>query len=113
MPKDHRGYASWTTDRFRSWAAATGPNTEALILAIIASRRHPQQGFRTCLGMLRHIRGLPKERVEAAAARAVAIGALSYKAIIGLIDAKPRRPPTSDEALLLFHENLRKPEYFQ
>lgn len=39
MPKDHRGYASWTTDRFRAWAAATGPNTEALILAVIASRR--------------------------------------------------------------------------
>jgi transposase len=113
MPKDHRGYASWTTDRFRSWAAVTGSNTEALILAIIASRRHPQQGFRTCLGVLRHIRGLPKERVEAAAARAVAIGALSYKAIVGLIDARPRRPPASEEAPLLFHENLRKPDYFQ
>ena len=113
MPKDHRGYASWTTDRFRSWAAATGPNTEALILAIIASRRHPQQGFRTCLGVLRHIRGLPKERVEAAAERAVVIGALSYKAIVGLIDARPRRPPASEEAPLLIHENLRKPDYFQ
>ena len=99
MPKDHRGYASWTTDRFRSWAAATGPNMEALILAVIASRRHPQQGFRTCLGVLRHIRGLPKERVEEAAARAVAIGALSYKAIVGLIDAEPRRRPPDEESM--------------
>lgn len=113
MPKDHRGYASWTTDRFRAWAAATGPSTEALILAIIASRRHPQQGFRTCFGVLRHIRGLPKERVEAAAERAVAIGALSYKAIVSLVDAKPRRPPANEDAPLLFHENLRKPDYFQ
>ncbi len=114
MPRDHRGYASWTSDRFRSWAAGIGPNAEALILAIIASRRHPQQAFRTCLGVLRHMRGLPSERVEAAAARALEVGALSYKGVISLLDARRHRsrPDADNDAMILVHANLRGPDYF-
>ena len=53
MPSSHRRYADWTPDRFRRWAAKIGPNTEGLIAAVLASRRHPEQGFRTCLGILK------------------------------------------------------------
>lgn len=63
--------------------------------------------------MLRHIRSVPKEKVEAAAEYAVAIGAPSYKTIAGLADAKPRRPPAKEDTPLLFRENLHKPNYFQ
>ena len=52
MPSSHRRYAEWTPDRFRRWAGKIGPNTEGLISAVLASRRHPEQGFRTCLGNL-------------------------------------------------------------
>ena len=55
MPSSHRRYAEWTPDRFRRWAAKIGPNTEGLIVAVLASRPHPEQGFRTCLGILRFI----------------------------------------------------------
>ena len=48
-----------------------GPNTEGLISAVLASRPHPEQGFRTCLGILRFYRGLDRVRVEAVSARAV------------------------------------------
>ena len=50
MPSAHRRYAEWTPDRFRRWAGKIGPNTEGLISAVLASRPHPEQGFRTCLG---------------------------------------------------------------
>ena len=55
MPSSHRRYAEWTPDRFRRWAGKIGPNTEGLISAVLASRPHPEQGFRTCLGILRPI----------------------------------------------------------
>src|SRR5271154_2258726 len=58
MPSSHRRYAEWTPDRFRHWAGKIGPNTESLIGAVLASRPHPEQGFRTCLGILRSYRGL-------------------------------------------------------
>src|SRR5208283_5780043 len=61
-------------DRFRRWAGKIGPNTEGLISAVLASRPHPEQGFRTCLGILRSYRGLDPARLEAVSARAVELG---------------------------------------
>lgn len=58
MPSSHRRYAEWTPERFRRWGASIGPQTEGLIVAILASRPHPEQGFRTCLGILRLYRDL-------------------------------------------------------
>lgn len=113
MPSAHRRYASWTADRFRSWAAAIGPNTAALIAAILTTKRHPEQGFRTCLGVLKHMRGLPKARVEAVAERALAIGALNYKSIVSILDTHRDRPAAKPaDTPILDHANLRGPRYF-
>jgi transposase len=113
MPANHRYYAAWSPGRFRSWAASIGPNTEGLILAILASRRHPEQGFRTCIGVLQRLRGLPQDRVETLAARALETGMLTYKGIITLIDARPGRAAAKPaEALVIAHPNVRGPGYF-
>jgi hypothetical protein len=64
MPSSHRRYAEWTPERFRRWAASVGPQTEALIAAILANRPHPEQGFRTCLGVLRLFREIDHARAE-------------------------------------------------
>lgn len=53
MPSNHRAYADWTPERLCRWAAKVGPNTEALIEVIMRERKHPVQGFRACLGILR------------------------------------------------------------
>ena len=47
MPSAHRRYAEWSAERFARQARDIGPNTEALILAVLARRPHPEQGFRT------------------------------------------------------------------
>ncbi len=92
MPSSHRRYAEWTPDRFRRWAGKIGPNTEGLISAVLASRPHPEQGFRTCLGILRSYRGLDPVRVEAVSARAVELGVLNCKGVASLL-ARKRDPP--------------------
>jgi transposase len=58
MPSAHRRYAEWNPERFARQARGIGPHTEALILAVLARRPHPEQGFRTCIGILRLFRGL-------------------------------------------------------
>src|SRR5271165_1847806 len=75
-------------DRFRRWAGKIGPNTEGLISAVLASRPHPEQGFRTCLGILRSYRGLDPARVEAVSARAVELGVLTCKGVASLLARK-------------------------
>jgi transposase len=114
MPSSHRRYADWTPDRFRRWAASVGPQTEGLIIAILAHRPHPEQGFRTCLGVLRLLRDLEPSRAEVVSARALQIGALTYKSIASILAnrlaAKPARDP--EPTAILEHANLRGPGYF-
>ena len=111
MPSSHRRYAEWTPERFSRWAGKIGPNTQALIIAVLASRPHPEQGFRTCLGILRSYRGLDAARVEAVSARAVELGVLNCKGVAALL---ARRPAAKDDrpATLFDHTNLRGPGYF-
>ncbi len=114
MPSSHRRYAEWTPDRFRRWAGKIGPNTEGLIAAVLASRPHPEQGFRTCLGILRSYRGLDAARVEAVSARAVEVGVLNCKGVAALLARKTDNAATKDSspAPLFEHANLRGPGYY-
>ncbi len=114
MPSSHRRYAEWTPDRFRRWAGKIGPNTEGLISAVLASRRHPEQGFRTCLGILRSYRGLDAGRVEAVSARAVKLGVLNCKGVASLLARKPESTAAKDSspATLFDHANLRGRGYY-
>ena len=116
MPSAHRRYAEWTPDRFRRWARAIGPDTEGLIIAILANRPHPEQGFRTCLGVLRLFKEIAPARAETVSAHAVAIGALTYKSIASILTNKCDRQPAAAEAAaettVIEHPNLRGPGYF-
>jgi transposase len=89
MPSSHRRYAAWTPARFLRWAAKIGPNTEGLVAAVLASRRHPEQGFRTCLGVLQLHRGVDPARAEAVSARALEIDAFNCKSVSSLLARKP------------------------
>jgi transposase len=113
MPSSHRRYAKWSPERFRRWAAKIGPNAEGLISAVLQSRPHPEQGFRTCLGILRSYRGLDAERLEAVSARAVELGVLNCKGVAALLARKADGAANEDRPPTLFdHANLRGPGYY-
>jgi len=114
MPASHRRYAEWTPDRFHRWAGKIGPSTEGLIAAVLASRRHPEQGFRTCLGILRLYRGVDPARAEAVSARALEIGALASRSVASLLARKPDKAAAKDgsQTTLFDHANLRGPGYY-
>jgi transposase len=114
MPSAHRRYAEWTPERFRSWGASVGANTEGLIIAILASRPHPEQGFRTCIGILSLFKELEKTRAEAVAARAIAYRAFTYKSIASIIANKLDRvtEPAAENQAVMNHDNLRGAGYF-
>src|SRR5512132_3026854 len=85
MPPAHRRFAEWTPERLRGDAARIGPNTATLIEAVLSRGRHPEQGARAALGILRLARSYESERMEAAATRAIAIGALSYTSLASIL----------------------------
>lgn len=114
MPSSHRRYADWTIERIRREAAAVGPATAALCELILERRPHPEQGFRACRGIVR-LRTFGPERLEAAATRAIELGALNYPSVRSILEhkldrqARPRRP--SDTTPIL-HANIRGPRYY-
>jgi len=107
MPSSHRRYAEWSPERFRRWGRSIGPETEGLVIAMLANRPHPEQGFRTCLGILRLFKALDPDRAEA-------IGALTTKSIASIITNRLDRRPATDAtgAAIVDHPNLRSPGYF-
>ncbi len=115
MPPSHRHYADWTPERLTGWAAKTGPATAELVEEIIASRAHPQQGYRACLGILRLGEAHGAERLEAAARRALAIGARSYRSVASILkhglDRRPLPEPEAAEAPIE-HDNIRGAGYY-
>jgi transposase len=90
MPHAHRAHAEWSPSRLIRWGASVGPQTAALVEQILASRPHPEQGYRSCLGLLRLAKQYGAERVEAASTRAVAVGARSYRHVEAMLKHGPR-----------------------
>jgi len=85
MPRSHREHAKWTPNKIIAWAKKNGEFTAQLAEQIIASRKHPQQGFRSCLGIIRLGKSYGNERLEKACQRALVIGAYSYKSVQSIL----------------------------
>jgi transposase len=113
MPKSHQAHAEWTPSRFQRWAATIGPQTAALVTAILEARPHPEQGYRSCLGILRLAKRYDPARLEAACARALAAGARSYRHVDAILKrGLDRTTAASATAPVATHENIRGRDYF-
>ena len=85
MPSAHRRYAQWTPARMMNEADQIGPATTALFAAIMKTRPHPEQGFRSCLGILSLVKSYGPARVEAACRRGNDIGATTCGSIASIL----------------------------
>ena len=115
MPSSHRRYAGWTVERIGRDAAAIGPSTGALCGLILEERAHPEQGFRSCLGILRLAKAFGQERVEAACARALEIGTRTYGSVKSILDNNLDRqapPQRAADSPAINHRNIRGARYY-
>ena len=116
MPKAHQKHLEWTPSRLIQWAGKIGPSTKALVSAILEDRPHPEQGYRSCLGILRLARRYGDDRLEAACLRALRVGARSYKRVDSILKHNLERAPlptdSPDEPTPSSHDNVRGPGYY-
>src|SRR5437764_13152537 len=109
----HRRYRDWTHERIRHEAQAVGPDAAVLVDVILRSRPHPEQGFRSCVGILRLVKRYGAERVDAACARALVLGTRSYTSVAAILkNGRERAPSAGADLPLLIHENIRGPDYY-
>ena len=114
MPSAHRRYAEWTPAKMMDEAGKVGPATVALFEAIMKAKPHPEQGFRSCLGILSLVKSHGPARVEAACRRGNHVGSTTYGSIVSILkhgldkayaqEATPEVP--------LRHGNIRGSDYY-
>jgi len=115
MPQGHRAHAEWTPERVIAWVGRAGQAAAELAQRIVASRPHPEQGYRACMGIKRLGETYGIDRLEAACKRALAIQSPSYKSVKSILDKgldKEPLPAAAKSAPPIEHENLRGADYY-
>lgn len=116
MPTSHKQYLKWTPQRIIRWAYKNGPRTGQLVMGIMNSRRHHEQGFRACMGIMRLGRQYSQERLEKACERAVNIKSFSYKSVESILKQGLDKVPLTSESCdqePVDHINIRGKYYYQ
>jgi len=113
MPAHHQFREDWTPQRIQARAARVGPNVAAFAAfadVVMRKRKQPEQGYRTCLGVIRLADKFGRDRLDAACRRALEINARSYSSLQSILknglDRKPRTRATEEPAIT--HPNIRR-----
>ena len=106
MPEDHKKYTQWNAERFIVWGESIGPNTAVTVKAILSSHKVEQQGYRSCMGLLKLADKYSVVRLEAACCKALSYtpkpGYQNIKTILTTgqdkVPVEKASPPTDDSA---------------
>ncbi len=86
MPEDHQKYLEWNGDRFIEWAHKIGPHTVTTVKSILASFKVEQQGYKSCMGLLKLADKYSVNRLEAACKKALSYTPHpSYKSVKNIL----------------------------
>ncbi len=114
MPPHHRFYDGWSPQRMISWAEKIGPEVRRMIVKVLESRKHPEQAYKVCLGIINLSKKYGNIRLNKACRRAVEFHNYSYKAVKNILEKgldKLQEESLFPE-LLPVHENIRGSRYY-
>ena len=116
MPPAHLAHADVGEEKILGWAKSVGPSTLEFATRMIASRAHPQQAYRSCLGVLALGRKHGNDRLEAACDRAVKLGSFTLKSVDAILrnhlDGQPLDAGKIPTLPKVTHANVRGGAYY-
>jgi transposase len=117
MPKAHRKHMEWTPGRFLNWATQIGIATTRLVKHLLECKPHPEQGYRSCLGLLNLSKRYGNIRLEKACERAWQLGAKTRRSVDSILSHNLEEQPTQNEKTKksspsIQHENLRGKNHY-
>ena len=113
MPARHRFVSNWSPERFIAWAGDLGDHVQIVIEHILARRQHPEQAYKTCLGILSLAKKFGRERLNKACKRAIVFDHFSYKGIKNILENHLEDCQIDCFEPLPEHQNLRGNNYYQ
>jgi transposase len=114
MHAAHRAHKQWTPERLVHWGRQIGPRTGEFVAALLERWRHPEHGYRSCLGLLNLAKRYGPERLEAACAIALGLRAVQYRHVRDILAAGRDRVEavTPTEWVSPVHDNVRGADYY-
>ncbi|MGI9376187.1 IS21 family transposase [Eoetvoesiella caeni] len=115
MPAAHRAHMEWTPARLIHWGKSIGPATAEAVTRLMAENRHPEHGYRACLGLLSLAKRYGKVRLEAACMLALQIGACQYRHVRDILvnNRDKGAPAVASDWVSPHHAHVRGPGYYQ
>ncbi len=115
LASTHKFMTEWTPERFINWAGNIDPNVKTLISHILQKKQHPEQAYKSCMGVLSLEKKVGKERLINACKRALDYNIYNYKIVLNILEKGLDNMP--DEPLnhkdLPKHQNIRGKDYYQ
>jgi transposase len=117
MPAAHRAHRQWTIPRLMEWAKSIGIHTGEVVERLLESKPHPEQGYRSCLGLMALAKRYGVERLESACRRALLNDSLSQRSIASILanglDQETLSPDEEYATQRIVHHNVRGASYYQ
>jgi transposase len=112
----HRFVSDWSPEKFIAWAASIHPDVKLFIEGVLDKKQHPEQAYKSCIGILSFVKKTGKERLINACKRALDYGHFNYKIIQTILEKGLDQYTESEEEnhqmIMPLHENIRGEEYY-
>jgi transposase len=113
MPSNHQAMSDWNPQRLINWAHHLGEYVKVVVEEVLARCQHPEQGYKTCLGILRLSKSFGNLRLNKACQRAISFDHYSYKSIKTILENNLENCQLDCFDPLPEHQNLRGNQYYQ
>ena len=115
MPAAHRAHMEWTPQRLIHWGQDIGVATAAVVTRLLEERKHPEHGYRACLGLLALAKRYGKPRLEAACVLTLQIGVCRYRHVRDILanNRDQSQPTATDDWVSPDHAHVRGSTYYQ
>ena len=115
-----KAYSEWSVERFLRWAGDIGDSTKQVVSTLLYKKRHPEQSYRSVLGLLDLAKKYDRQRLENACHRALDINSPTRTSVESILkkglDKIPSRSTDETEKqtelALDDHENIRGDQYY-
>ena len=115
MASTHRFVAEWSPETFIAMGEAIHPDVKVFIEKVLDKRQHPEQAYKSCMGILAAVKKVGKTRLINACNRALDYGQYNYKIIQTILekglDHYNETEPEQEQ--MPFHDNIRGEDYYQ
>ncbi|MCK5469298.1 MAG: IS21 family transposase, partial [Cyclobacteriaceae bacterium] len=115
LASTHQFITEWTPQRFINWGASIDENVKEFITRLLEKKQHPEQSYKSCMGVLSYAKKVGNERLINACKRALDYNIYNYKIIQRILENGLDMIANEEDEThqLPDHHNIRGENYYK